>query len=96
MKFILGFIFGFMISAGIVLADNITAPPPIKDANVYHYFRQIYENFHRLQVVTVNPDGVRSGKRGDMILLQAGGTSYLEINTDSGTTWRGIALADTP
>ena len=80
------------------MADNISAPPPLPNSepSVAHYFRQIYENFHRLQVVTTNPDGVRNGKKGDMILLQTGGNSYLEINSDSGTTWRGILLADTP
>ena len=96
MRFIAGFIFGFLLSAVIVFADNISAPPPIKDANVLHYFTQIYNNFHRLQVVTTNPDGTRNGKTGDMILLQTGGTSYLEINTNSSTTWRGVALSDTP
>ncbi len=96
MKFIIGFICGFIISAGLVLADNITSPPPIKDPTIAHYFKQIYDNLHRLQVVTTNPDGSRSGKRGDMVLLQTGGSSYLEINSDSGTTWRGVILTDTP
>lgn len=96
MKIILGFVLGFTVSACLSFADIISAPPPIKDANIYHYFRQIYENFHRLSVVTSNPDGSRNGKKGDMLLLQTGGTSYLEINTDSLTTWRGVALADTP
>lgn len=96
MKFIFGFIIGFLVSASLVLADNIASPPPIKDPNILHYFQQIYENLHRLQVVTVNPDGSRNGKKGDMILLQTGGSSYLEINSDSGTTWRGISLSDTP
>lgn len=96
MKFIYGFILGFILSVSLAWADVISAPPPIKDANVYHYIRQIYENLHRLQVVTSNPDGSRNGKKGDMVLLQTGGTSYLEINTDSLTTWRGVALSDTP
>ena len=96
MKVIIGFICGFLISAGLVLADNISSPPPIKDPTIAHYFKQIYDNFHRLQVVTTNPDGVRNGKKGDMVLLQTGGNHYIEINTDSSTQWRGVSLLDTP
>lgn len=94
MKFILGFIFGFMISAGVVLADNITTPPPIKDANVYHYLRQVYENFHRLQVVSVDPDAARSGKKGDMVLYLTGGVGVLCVNVDSATDWDCATLTD--
>lgn len=95
-KFITGFIIGFLISSAAVYADIISAPPPINDVNVYHYLRQIYENFHRLQVMTSTPNGTRTGKKGDMILLQTGGNSYLEINTDSSTTWKGVILTETP
>ena len=96
MKIVWVFIAGCVLSSCLAWADVISAPPPIKDANIYHYLRQIYENMHRLQVVTTNPDGTRNGKKGDMVLLQTGGTSYLEVNTDSLTTWRGVALSDTP
>ena len=96
MKLGIVFILGILICVGVVFADNITSPPPIKDPTISHYFKQIYDNFHRLQVVTTNPDGVRSGKKGDMVLLQTGGSSYLEINSDSSTTWLGILLSDTP
>ena len=58
--------------------------------------RNIYELRNRLEVVTTNPDGSRSGIKGDMLLLDDSGTYYLEVNTDSGTTWRGEALSDTP
>ena len=80
----------------VAFGDKIPAPPPIEDSNTYHYFRQIYENLHRLEVATSNPDGTRDGKKGDLLLLQSGGSSYLEVNTDSNTTWRGVALTDTP
>ena len=80
----------------VARADLISSPPPIKDPNVYHYFRQIYENFHRLQVVTTNPDGTRSGKKGDMVLLETGGVLYIEINANSGTVWSGVALGNVP
>jgi len=96
MKLIYGIILGFILSACVAFADKISAPPPLKDANVFHYFRQIYENLHRLEVVTSNPDGSRSGLRGDMLLLQTGGTSYIQVNTNSVQEWRGIALSNTP
>ncbi len=95
-RILFGFILGFLSSAVLASADLISAPPPIKDAAIYHYLREIYENFHRLQVVTTNPDGVRNGKKGDMVLLQTGGSSYLEINSDSGNTWLGVILTNTP
>ena len=98
MKFKIGIFIGFFLISTLVLADNISAPPPFpkSEPSVSFYFKQIYDNFHRLQVETVNPDGIRSGKKGDMILLQTGGISYLQINTDSLKTWRGVALSDTP
>jgi len=95
-NFILGIIMGFIFSAAIATADILPAPPPLQDVNVYTYLRQIYENFHRLQVVTTNPDGNRRGKIGDMVLLQTGGNSYIEINTTGSTVWRGVILTDTP
>jgi hypothetical protein len=97
-KIIFGSILIVLLGTIISFADNISAPPPLIDSepSVSYYFKQIYDNFHRLQVVTVNPDGVRSGKKGDMVLLQTGGNSYLEINSDSGTTWLGVLLSNTP
>ena len=95
-KFLFGLITSILMVCTWAIADNISAPPPIKDADTFHYLRQVYENLHRLQVVTTNPDGVRNGKRGDMVLLQTGGNSYLEINSDSSTTWLGVQLTNTP
>lgn len=54
-------------------------------------------NFNgRLEIVTSNPDGSRKGTAGDIVLLNNSGTFYLEVNTDGGTTWRGVLLSDTP
>lgn len=97
--YLIGFIFGFILAVGAsVSADNIPSPPPLSTLppELQHYLESIYVNFHRIPVTTTNPDGSRNGKRGDMVLLQTGGTSYLEINSDSSTTWRGVALTDTP
>ena len=82
----------------IVFASKISSPPPLAETSpaLQHYLQELYDNYHRLEVVTTNPDGSRYGKKGDMLLLQTGGNSYLEINTDSSTTWLGVQLTDTP
>lgn len=54
------------------------------------------KNNGRLETVTTNPDGVREGAKGEQLLLQTGGSSYLEINTDGDKEWRGVLLTDTP
>lgn len=79
-------------------ADNIPAPPPLKDMPVelQHYLRSIYENLHRLPVTTTNPNGSMEGKKGDMVLLQTGGNNYLEINVDSSNAWSGVILQILP
>ena len=59
-------------------------------------FRRLYENHDRMDYTTTNPDGAREGKRGEFILLLSGGTYYIEVNVDSGTVWRGVALSNTP
>ena len=95
-RFTLGLFLGLFISTAF--ADKISSPPPLsKDMIIIqHYLQEIYQNLHRLEVVTTNPDGSRQGKKGDMLLLQTGGNNYLEINTDSTTQWRGGLLLDTP
>lgn len=95
-NFLLGLFIGTIIYTAF--ADKISSPPPLQNepSAEQHYFQEIYENFHRLEIVTTNPDGSRSGKKGDMLLLQTGGNSYLEINTNSGNQWLGVLLSDTP
>ena len=101
MKFIIGLILSFSL-IGNVYADKISAPPPLskeyKDISevLYHYLREMFDNYHVLEVVTTNPDGSRSAKKGAMILLQTGGKHYLEINTDGVKEWRGVELTDVP
>lgn len=94
----------FFLAGGVVYADKISSPPPLQkacpeckqDTALYHYLREIYENFHRLEIVTSTPNGSRQGKRGDMVVYQTGGISYLAINTDSSTTWSGVVLTNIP
>jgi hypothetical protein len=84
----------FVLLASVAVADKISAPPPLAKDNtvLQHYLDEMYINFHRLEVVISTPDAVRNGKKGDMLLYQNGGASYLAINTDSSTTWSGIPL----
>ena len=78
---------------GNVYADKINSPPPLQDipVSLQIYLQEIKDNFHRLEVVTTNPDGLRNGKRGDQLLLQIDGSSYITVNTDSSTTWLSYA-----
>ena len=93
---VLLFILAF--SLGVAYADKISAPPPLFDEPPaeQHYFKEIYDNFHKLEVTTTNPDGSRSADKGSMLLLQTGGNTYLEINSDGATTWLGEQLTDIP
>ena len=87
-----------LLLTGTAHAGKISAPPPLKDVDVslQHYLKQIYDNFHKLEVTEDNPDGSRNGKKGECLILQTGGNSYLECNTDGSTTWLGVILTDTP
>lgn len=73
-------------------------PPKIEDKDLSEYLKTIYYKINLLETVTVNPDGSRQGRLGQMVLLNNSGTYYLEICVSSpdGTTWRGVALSDTP
>lgn len=95
-SFFLCLFLGLFVSTAF--ADRISSPPPLPDEPPAEqaYLTEIYNNFHRLEVVTTNPDGSRNGKKGDMLLLQTGGNSYLEINSDSSTIWLGVQLTNTP
>jgi hypothetical protein len=90
-------IFLILLTTLVANADNIPAPPPLKDMPVelQHYLRSIYENLHRLPVTTTNPNGSREGKKGDMVLYDST-NNYLMINTDSSTTWSGAQLIFVP
>ncbi len=95
-NFLLGLFLGVYMS--FAFAGNILPPPPLdsEPAVEQHYFDEIYRNWHRLEVVTTNPDGARNGKKGDMLHLQTGGNYYHCENVDSLTTWRCSQLTDIP
>ena len=99
LKFLFGLVLGFFLATAITsFSDRISSPPPLDESLVIvqHYFQEIYQNLHRLQVVTSNPDGSRQGKKGDQLQLQTGGNIYHCENSDSSTTWRCVQLTDTP
>lgn len=92
-----------LILSVAAIADNIPSPPPLATlpSELQHYLKSIQENLHRLAVVTTNPDGVRNGKKGDMVLLEvdggaAGDKFYLEVNVDSSKQWSGVQLLNLP
>lgn len=89
--FFIGLIFGILVQA---YADKISAPPPLKDEPVAEqtYFREIYENFHRLEVVSAIPDTTRQGKKGDILLYISGATYRLYLNVNSATSWKYVTL----
>ena len=72
------------------LADKISAPPPLKDEPPaeQHYLKEIYDNFHNLEIVTSSPDGSKKGKKGQVILYNNSGTYTLWCNVDNSTDWQ--------
>jgi len=94
---------GFLIKNAY--ATRIASPPIILewDENtriaLNEYLNVLWEitnGRYTLDIVTTNPDGSATGEVGDMLLFNNSGTYYLEINVDGSTTWRGVALSDTP
>lgn len=89
----------FCLFTTYVFAGLLPAPP-VRNVSVeeQHYLRSIYENHNKLEIVTSNPDGSRTGKRGDILLFNDSETYYLEIciSSPTGTVWKGVALSDTP
>ena len=68
---------------------------PEDGSRITEEFRDIYELRNRLETVTTNPDGSRTGLEGDMLRLESGGSVYLEI-CSGGTVWLGVVLTNTP
>jgi hypothetical protein len=95
-KFLQGLFLGIILATCFSLyADKISAPPPLAGEPVAEqlYFQELYTNFHRLEVVSVIPDTVRQGKKGDMVLYISGVTYRLYLNVDSSTSWKYATLS---
>ncbi len=92
-NFLLGIFLGTFIT--IAFADKISSPPPLVDEPPAEqaYFQEIYQNFHRLEVVSSIPDTTRYGKKGDMLLYISGSTYRLYLNVDSSTSWKYATLS---
>lgn len=60
--------------------------------------KNLYDWVSRLEVVTTNPDGSRTGRYdGEAVKLKTGGKTYLEVCDGAGTTtWLGVELTNTP
>lgn len=60
--------------------------------------KTLFDWVSRLEVVTTNPDGSRTGRyEGEAVILKISGKTYLEVCNGSGTTvWRGVELINTP
>ena len=80
------------------IAARINSPAPLAGEPVAEqdYLREVYDNWQIIEVTETNPDGSRTGTKGQMLLLQTGGNSFLEINSDGDTTWLGVQLTNTP
>ena len=104
MRYFLGILTGFILSATLAWGANLSSPPPLQDKETYLYLREIWNNLFNLPIVTSNPDGSVRGKRGDILFLDTNGDTdgpeYLEVCTsvgiEGGTRWRGVALTDVP
>ena len=92
---LIGLILGFCLSSW---AADIPSPPNLPDmpVSLQHYLGRIFNHLGRIEVTETNPDGSRNGKKGEILLLQTGGSNYIEVNTDGSTTWEGTVLSDTP
>ena len=86
-----------MIISTCVGAKTIQ-PPPDKDlpASVQNYLRTLSDSVGVFEGVTTNPDGSRTGRKNEAVILYLGGNYYLEINVDGDDTWRGVLLTDLP
>ena len=81
-------------------AGQLRNPPVVPDQTIeqINFNNDIHRNWNNLEITTTNPDGSRTGRRGDILLLNDSGTYYLEVcvSSPTGTVWNGSALSDTP
>jgi len=77
--------------ASMAVAKNIEAPPPLREIDVSQrkYFKEIYDNWNNLVVVTTSPDGSRRGDYGDIVFYNNSGTFKLCVQSTEGggTVW---------
>lgn len=89
----LGFLIGFLVGGSILHEANsavIGTPPPMPELPVtaQHYFKEISDNFNKLDVLTATPNGVRNGTDGQIVIFNDGGTYKLMVNVGTGQVWQ--------
>ncbi len=92
-------LFVLFIGFKTVQAKVISTSAPYTNQTVeeLNYNRELYDNEGIIEFVTTNPDGSRTGRKGETVILYTGGKYYLETCVTGSTTyWRGIELTDTP
>ena len=81
----------------VAFGGELPPPTPRKDRPVSDelYLRRIQQEWNNLAVATVNPNGNRRGRLGDMLLYNNAGSYKWCVNVSSGegTTWRCDASA---
>jgi len=94
--FCYGLGYGYRIPKPITFT-NLSDPTQINQLNqTLTDLWDITNGRYHINIVTSNPDGSLRGIIGEIVLFNNSGTYYLEVNTDGGTIWRGIALSNTP
>ena len=83
----------FIMVCSLAFAGELKTPPPQPDSSLYDYLLTIRDNHNNIPTTTTDPDTVRQGNRGDMVLFKDAGTFSLEICVfSSSNTWKGVTL----
>lgn len=78
---------------------ELPAPPILRDLPVQaqQYFKILYDNHNKFEVVTTDPNGSRRGNYGDMVIYKdiVGGTWFICvcISTPNGTVWKEVQIS---
>lgn len=83
------------LPAWCITAKNINQPPILKDEPVaeQQYLKTIADNFNNFEVVTIDPNGNRTGRYGDVVIYNNSGTYRFRVCTSSptGTVWAALS-----
>ena len=90
MRFILGFLLGFLLACFPIDAGTINTPPPLSNTEValQHYLLDIRNNMNKPNVLTTTPDGNRKGLIGQIVSFNDSGTFHLYVNVDGSKSWQ--------
>lgn len=83
----------FILICSLAFAGELKPPPPQPDSSLYDYLLTIRDNHNNIPTTTTDPDTVREGNKGDMVLFESGGVFNLQICVvSSSNSWQGIDL----